>query len=102
MNRFKALLFTAVFLCSTAAFAESVVIDGITYSVINEAKTATVIQSEPKYSGEIVIPEAIEHNGVTYSVTSIGERAFYMCYITSIKIPNSITSIETSAFEYCI
>ena len=46
----------------------------------------------------------IYNNSVTIpnSVTSIGSSAFYGCSkLTSITIPNSVTSIETSAFEYC-
>ena len=102
MNRFKALLFTAVFLCSNAIFAETVVINGITYDVATKAKVATVIQSETGYNGDIVIPATIEHNGVTCNVTTIGGSAFYGCYgLTSIVIPNSVTSIGDYAFKGC-
>ena len=102
MNRFKALLFTATLLCCTAAFAETVVINGITYDVATKAKVATVIQSETGYNGDIVIPATIEHNGVTYSVTSIGSYAFSDCSgLTSIAIPSSVTSIGDEAFLCC-
>ena len=48
------------------------------------------------------IPETVTYNGTTYSVTSIGSRAFYGCSgLTSITIPNSVTSIEYGAFDYC-
>lgn len=44
------------------------------------------------------IPEEID--GV--KVRNIGYRAFYDCdSLTSIKIPDSVTSIETCAFEDC-
>ena len=36
------------------------------------------------------------------SVTSIGDSAFWFCRdLTSITIPDSVTSIGSSAFEYC-
>ncbi len=55
------------------------------------------------YSGNIVIPSSVVYNGNTYSVTSIGNSAFYECYgLTSVTIPNSVTSIGSSAFYRCI
>ena len=56
-----------------------------------------------EYTGEVVIPESVEYNGNTYPVTSIGYEAFYNCSrLTSVTIPNSVTSIESSAFYGCI
>ena len=87
--------------CIGTTKAEEVTINGIKYDVVTKAKLATVIQGG-NYSGDIVIPEAIEHNGVTYSITSIGDNAFYYCSgLTSITIPNSVTSIGDFAFKNC-
>jgi len=48
------------------------------------------------------IPSSVTYNSVTYSVTSIGERAFNNCSdLTSVTIPNSVTSIGNSAFLGC-
>ncbi|MBO7134916.1 MAG: leucine-rich repeat protein, partial [Bacteroidales bacterium] len=52
--------------------------------------------------GNLEIPETVEYNGITYSITSIGNGAFYACReITSLSIPNSITDIGQEAFRYC-
>ena len=54
------------------------------------------------YSGNIVIPSSVVYNGNTYSVTSIGNSAFYECYgLTSVTIPNSVTYIGRDAFYGC-
>lgn len=55
-----------------------------------------------EYTGSVVIPECITYNGKSYSVTSIGNYAFYDCPgLTSITIPKSVKSIGINAFSYC-
>ena len=66
-------------------------------------KLQVTINNNPyaEISGDIVIPETVNYDGVTYSVTSI-ERAFQGCSgLTSVTIPNSVTSIGGSAFQGC-
>ena len=51
-----------------------------------------------EYSGNVVIPETVNFNNKTYSVTSIGDEAFMNCALTSVTIPSSVTSIGARAF----
>lgn len=55
-----------------------------------------------EYSGNVVIPETVEYEGITYNVTSIAKNAFMQCSkLSAVTIPNSIISIGESAFENC-
>ena len=50
-------------------------------------------------SGAVDIPASVPDNGATLSVVEIAEEAFYQCTgLTGVTIPNSVTSIEGSAF----
>ena len=71
-NPLRALFLSLAVLLSLPMLAVEVEIDGINYDLVAEAKQATVIaKSSDTYSGEIVIPESVEHEGSDYSVTSI-------------------------------
>ena len=94
-NSLRALFLSLAVLLSLPMLAEEVEIGGINYDLVVKARQATVIQkSSGKYSGEVVIPESVEHEGAAYSVTSIGSSAFEGCSgLTSVTIGNSVTSI---------
>ena len=101
MNTKQLLLSLLMSIMSVSAFAEDVEINGIRYSLNDETLEAEVARRE-EYSGDIIIPETVDYDGKTYSVTSIGIEAFYDCDgLTSITIPNSVTSIGERAFSYC-
>ena len=69
-------------------------INGIYYNLNECEKTAEVTENPNKYSSAVSIPETVSYNGKTYTVTSIGDGAFYSCYsLTSVDIPNSVTTI---------
>ena len=78
---------------ATMAFAYDAEIDGIYYNLDETNKTTEVTSGYGCYSGDIIIPEKVNYSGVEYTVTSIGERAFDYCPLTSITIPNSVTTI---------
>lgn len=86
----------------TCGLSAQEVIDGIAYELDAENLTAEVAYSSSvTYSGELVIPETVTSDGVTYSVTSIGDYAVYFCTsLTSVTIPNTVKSIGYGAFYY--
>ena len=120
------LFFLLALLGGTKAFAEyeerteyDAKIDGIYYSFYaHEAIVTspyhvydTYIVSETVYrvfvygysdcSGDVVIPESVTYNDVTYRVTRIDEYAFSGSDLTSVTIPGSVTYIGEKAFHYC-
>ena len=95
-----ALLLILSLFSSFSALAYDCCIDGIYYNLNTTDKTASITKGS--YNGNVVIPEAITFEGMTYSVTSIGDNAFSSCSgLTSVTIPNSVTSIGNSAFTDC-
>ena len=82
------------------ASAEDVNINGINYSLFSSTNTALI--RDGNYSGNVTIPSSVTYNGVTYIVREIGFQSFMDCYhMTSISLPNSVTTIGSYAFQYC-
>ena len=52
------------------------------------------------YVGDIIVPSTVTYEGVTYTVTAIGEIAFGGCegQLNSVIVPNTVTTIGESAF----
>ena len=78
---------------------------GIYYNRIDEDEVEVTYSQNGdggKYTGNIVIPSTITVKDKVYSVTAIGNNAFYGCTaLASIVIPNSVTSIGSDAFNGC-
>ncbi len=101
----KLLSLLALLNISVCIWADAIEINGIYYNLIDKTKMAEVT-NKPNYNnyytGNVTIPETVEHDGKTYSVTSIGDRSFIECIgLTSISIPNSVQSIGEYAFAGC-
>ena len=105
----KYFLLLTLLCLSLSARAHDAEVDGIFYNLDADNKTATVTfqgdnydSYNNEYSGDVVIPETVIYNGITYSVTSLGWACFTYCSsLTSITIPNSVTSLGKCCFSYC-
>lgn len=94
--------------CCMAVNAHDFQRNGIYYNILKTKsvevtfKGSSYFEYSDEYAGKVEIPETVTYNGKTYSVTSIGEFAFYGCTgLTSITIPNSVKTIGEWAFRDC-
>ena len=91
-------------LCTKANAQYYYTIDGIKYECTVAPAQAKVMSKSPsKYMGTIKIPSKVLVYNTTCKVVAIKQNTFLDCVsLTSVSIPNSITSIGASAFENCI
>ena len=97
---------------TASSTVRTAIVDGYKYEYkVNEAdNTATITKflgpdGSAKSTGsyDIKIPEKIHEKSGDYTVTAIGDKAFYDCRgLTSVTIPQSVTSIGDRAFDECI
>jgi hypothetical protein len=73
-------------------------VGGLSYSDINATDVEVTGRASRNTATDIVIPSTVSDGTTTYSVTTIGDDAFYGNALTSVTIGNSVTTIGESAF----
>ena len=74
---------------------------GLTYT-LNADHTATVVNyDDSTLDGVIDIPDTVISDGQPYTVTAINNAAFPNSAVTSVTIPDSVTSIHDVSFFNC-
>jgi hypothetical protein len=84
--------------------SETFTVGDLNYRVNDDNVSVTVTGHVDGYNaqGALVIPESVSYEGHDYAVKAIGNSAFLYCfYLTSLTLPNSVTTIEEGAFAYC-
>ena len=90
---------------STSAWCYDFMVNGLAYK---KTGTNTVAVTSVNFSNNYPqltvadVPSSVSNGGVSYSVESIDDFAFYECpKLSAASIPNSVTSIGTYAFYGC-
>lgn len=83
-----------------APYVPDFMVDGIKYSLVGKGEVGVVaINDTTKYEGDLVLPETVTYEGVTYTLTTICSGAFNGCAeLTLVQVPATVISIEESAF----
>lgn len=101
---FRLLLLASAIATSLSAAAYDFESAGIYYNITGNNTvevTYSDINNNTYYSGSISVPKTVTNNGTEYSVTKIGEYAFQSSSVTSVSMPEGITSIDNNAFFGC-
>lgn len=99
----KNLIASAILLTACiSANAQTFLYDGLWFDI--ESDETCILRSTwigPKYSGDIIVPEKAIYDGKEYTVTkTLG--AFWRCdELTSVSLPETITTIGDQSFENC-
>lgn len=90
------------FFCAQAATAKDVTIGEMKFGLSEEEGTAIVVDAKNVDTDTVKIPETIPYENHNYTVTGIGDRAFYKnAYIKEVILPKSINSLGAYSFGSC-
>lgn len=102
IKRFLLLWVLSMVILPLSAVSYDFIENGICYKLLSYGNFVEVTQGKSSYKGDIVIPTTVTHNGQEYYVVGIGFAAFDCCgNVTSVKMPETISSIGQYAFRDC-
>ena len=110
----KILTLICTLLCANVLLAQDFFLAGqLYYYVTSDSSVKVYCYNSSNPPTDLVIPETVTYQGTTFNVTGIGQYAFDYYYdgedwvaspcttLTSVTIPNSVTSIGSCAFSVC-
>lgn len=104
MRRIFITLAAAALTSVAAAAADGDVfrVGNLNFRITSEAEKTCEVTESPDVTGDVTIPAVASNGTYDYSVTAIGESAFWgNRAITALDIPASVTALRTSALEKC-
>ncbi|MBO4871174.1 MAG: Ig-like domain-containing protein, partial [Muribaculaceae bacterium] len=98
MTKFYKLLMAIVFAacCAFSGWAYDFEEGGLYYNI--SGTNVALATGDNSYEGDIVIPATVEHDGVTYNVTTVGTVFKNNTTVTKLKLPSSVTTLPESCF----
>ncbi|MFD0861576.1 leucine-rich repeat protein [Sungkyunkwania multivorans] len=88
-----ALLFTAT------GLAQTFTVDGFNYNVLSTNPNEVEVTGGSDGSNPLTIRSSVTHEGITYTVTTIGNSAYRGRGLNNVILPNTITTIRFRAFR---
>ena len=98
---------SALLLCRAQMMAYDFMVGGLAYNKLTDSTVEVIFKGSNYNSGKdytdaaYVIPSTVTNDGVTYTVTKIGDSAFYGSSVQSIYVPESVTVIDNYSFGLC-
>lgn len=78
--------------------------NGLAISILSETERLCALEQNEgyPYSGDLILPDSITHNGTAYRLYQINSYAFYSCSnLKSLTIPPSVRSVNKYVFSSC-
>lgn len=94
--KLRSLLISGALALSPVVMAAEFTVDGINYIEV-EGEGLQVKSAKDTYN--LTIPATVVYNDSTYTVTSIGQKAFYNKTVYTVAVPQSLKYIGVAAFD---